>query len=53
MSLFSKILGKKSEFTLRYNKAETQWQVYREKQLLYVGTKQLCERFIQNSMQLS
>ena len=48
MSLFKSLLGKKSEFNIRYSKASSEWQVYREKQLVYVGNKELCERYVEN-----
>lgn len=53
MNLFKKFAGKKSEFNIRFSKTDNQYQVYREKQLLYVGTKELCERFVENSPSLS
>ncbi len=48
MNLFRKLSGKKSEFNIRYSKADSQWQVYREKQLVYVGGKEHCQRYIDN-----
>lgn len=49
MNLFKNPFGKKSDFDIKFDKTENQYQVYREKQLLYVGTKELCQRFIKNS----
>lgn len=53
MNLFKKILGKKSEFNIRFNKTDNQYQVYRNNQLLYVGTKELCERYVENTHSLA
>ncbi len=50
MSFIRNPFAKKSEFELKFSKMDNQYQVYREKQLLYVGTKELCQRYIRNSV---
>ena len=49
MNILTAILGiRKSDYQIRFNKDMKQWQVYHQKNLLYVGQKEICKRYVQN-----
>ncbi len=39
---------KQSIYKLKFSKSEQQWQVYKEDNLMYLGSKEACEVYITN-----
>lgn len=55
MRLFKPIFGNrnKSKYRVIYSKPEGVWHVYDQSNLIYMGSKIDCDKFIQNLMQFS
>jgi len=52
MNFLNKIFGKKNESSLNLEKTEDdQWMVTKKFKILYMGTKERCQNFIENQMQ--
>lgn len=49
MKKIKELFGIKSnEFELRFSKSLDQWEVIKDARILYMGTKENCQRFMQN-----
>lgn len=52
MNFFSKIFGKKSTAGLNLEKTQDgQWMVTKKFRILYMGTKESCQNFIEKQLQ--
>jgi len=52
MTFFSKLFGKKSNSSLNLEKTQDgQWMVTKKFRILYMGTKESCQKFIEKQMQ--
>ncbi|MFY0599010.1 MAG: hypothetical protein JXR03_05025 [Cyclobacteriaceae bacterium] len=49
MDLFKRIFGQdKSDFIIKFSKTQNSWEVYLQNDLIYIGEKDACERFMTN-----
>ena len=49
MGTLKRLLGiKKKPFELRFSKSLKQWEVIKDARIVYIGTKEGCQLYIQN-----